>query len=156
MSLRDLPPRAYDTVHWTTLIPHVYICYYYWRNCHTTIHGYINTSCTYPLPTHALHVECNLPDPNTHIRTSTTQPPRLLPTSIFKPEYRSILPIPAFLILMFLLTSLTLQMYRVNRKHSAGCRRSQERELIREAWWDQRFVIDCVRYAWIPGNDIPS
>ena len=43
--------------------------------------------CTYPLPTHALHVECNLPDPNTHIRTSTSQPPRLLPTSIFEPEY---------------------------------------------------------------------
>ena len=51
------------------------------------IHGYTNTFCTYPLPTHALRVECNLPDPNTHIRTSTTQPPRLLSTSIFKPEY---------------------------------------------------------------------
>ena len=50
------------------------------------IHGYTNTFCTYPLPTHALRVECNLPDPNTHIRTSTGQPP-LLSTSIFKPEY---------------------------------------------------------------------
>ena len=34
-------------------------------------------------------------------------------------------PIPAFLILMFLLTSLTLQMYRVSWKYSAGCRRSK-------------------------------
>ena len=37
----------------------------------------------------------------------------------------SIPPIPAFLIMMFLPTSLTLQMYRVSRKHSAGCRRSK-------------------------------
>ena len=51
------------------------------------IHGYTNTFCTYPLPMHALRVECNLPDPNTHIRTSTSQPPRLLPTSTFEPEY---------------------------------------------------------------------
>ena len=34
-----------------------------------------------------MHVGCNLPDPYTHIRTSTSQPPRLLPTSIFEPEY---------------------------------------------------------------------
>ena len=51
------------------------------------IHGYTNTSRTYPLPTQTLRVERNLPDPNTHIRTSTSQPPRLLPTSILKPVY---------------------------------------------------------------------
>ena len=48
---------------------------------------YKYTFCTYLPPTHALRMECNLPDPNTRIRTSASQPPRLLSTSIFKPEY---------------------------------------------------------------------
>ena len=77
----------------------------------------------HPLPTHASRVECNLPVPNTHIRTSTSQPPR--PPSSSQSTVL-IPPIPAFLILMFLSTSLTLQMYRASRKHSAGCRRFKE------------------------------
>ena len=48
-------------------------------------------------------------------------------------------PIPAFLILMFLPTSLTLQMYRVSQKHSAGCRRFKEGVDSGGQW----FVIDC-------------
>lgn len=35
----------------------------------------------------ASRMECNLPNPDTRICTSTSQLPRLLSTSTFKPEY---------------------------------------------------------------------